>query len=291
MQFSVHSTDGPWGPWLDAAAEEEDQPDAGSPRGGGDARLARRQPHLGRRRERDPVPHHAAAVRDLRASFVRSPELRIPLRAVASAGSPPIVSRSAWGADESIREAAPQYAPAIRFASVHHTAGPNDYSPAQAAAIMRGIEVYHVKSNGWNDIGYNFLVDRYGTVYEGRYGGIDRNVIGALRPRLQHRLDRRRRDRHVQHRRASRPRPRRRSRSSSPGGSTSPTSIPLSTLTFVSGGSERYRAGVPVFLRAVSGHRDTGLTTCPGDLLYAQLDAIAAKTQAIGLAEALRARR
>ena len=58
---------------------------------------------------------------------------------------------------------------------------------------------------------------------------------------------------------------------------------PVSTLTFVSGGSERYRAGVPVVLRAVSGHRDTGLTTCPGDLLYAKLDTIAAKTQAIGL--------
>ena len=74
---------------------------------------------------------------------------------------------------------APSYAPAIRFAVVHHTAGTNDYSPAQAAAILRGIELYHVKSNGWNDIGYNFLVDRYGTVYEGRAGGVDRNVIGA----------------------------------------------------------------------------------------------------------------
>ena len=221
-------------------------------------------------------------MRDLRASFVRSPELRIPLRAVASAGAPPIVPRSAWGADESIRKGAPLYAPAIRFASVHHTAGTNNYSPAQAAAIMRGIEVYHVKSNGWNDIGYNFLVDRYGTVYEGRYGGIDRNVIGAyargfntgsigvavmgtfstaaipaaaeasLEKLLAWRLDLA----HVD---------------------------PVSTLTFVSGGSERYRAGVPVVLRAVSGHRDTGLTTCPGNLLYAKLDTIAAKTQAIGL--------
>ena len=91
-----------------------------------------------------------------------------------------IVPRSAWGADESIRRnAAAATPPAVRFAIVHHTAGPNDYSPAQAAAIMRGIQVYHVKSNGWNDIGYNFLVDRYGTVYEGRYGGIDKNVIGA----------------------------------------------------------------------------------------------------------------
>ena len=118
-------------------------------------------------------------VADLRASFVRSPELKIPLRAVATAGSPPIVPRAAWGADESIRRNGPEYAAAIRFAIVHHTAGPNSYSPSQAAAIMRGIQIYHVKSNGWNDIGYNYLVDRYGTVYEGRFGGIDKNVVGA----------------------------------------------------------------------------------------------------------------
>ena len=67
----------------------------------------------------------------------------------------------------------------VRLAVVHHTAGTNSYTRAQAAAIVRGIEVYHVQGNGWNDIGYNFLVDRFGTVYEGRGGGVDRNVIGA----------------------------------------------------------------------------------------------------------------
>ena len=67
----------------------------------------------------------------------------------------------------------------MRLAIIHHTAGQNDYTRAQAPAIVRGIELFHVKGNGWNDIGYNFLVDRFGTIYEGRFGGVDRNVIGA----------------------------------------------------------------------------------------------------------------
>ena len=65
------------------------------------------------------------------------------------------------------------------FAVVHHTAGSNSYTAAQSAAIVRAIELYHVKGNGWNDIGYNFLVDKYGQVFEGRIGGIERNVVGA----------------------------------------------------------------------------------------------------------------
>ena len=96
-----------------------------------------------------------------------------------STGTPPIMPRLSWGADESIRRGPPTYAPAVRFAIVHHTAGRNDYSRAEAAAIVKGIQLFHVQGNGWNDIGYNFLVDRFGTIYEGRFGGIDRNVVGA----------------------------------------------------------------------------------------------------------------
>ena len=281
VRFQVRSSEGRWGPWLSATPEEEDQPDTSA----AEAATSKGW-RLGNPTWVGPsngIRYRVSGrVADLRASFVSSPELMIPLRSLAAAGSPPIVPRSTWGADESIRRNEPEYAPSVRLAIVHHTAGPNGYSPSQAAAIMRGIQLYHVKSNGWNDIGYNFLVDRYGTVYEGRFGGVERNVIGAhargfntgsvgvavigtfesegipavaeasLEQLLAWRLDLA----HVD---------------------------PLSSLTVVSGGSERFPAGVPVILRAVSGHRDTGLTQCPGDRLYAQLGSIAAKTLAIGL--------
>src|SRR5258705_92285 len=103
----------------------------------------------------------------------------LTMREVPLHGSPPLIGREAWGANEAIRRAPPSYAPSVQFGLVHHTAGSNSYTASQSAAIVRGIEVYHVKGNGWNDIGYNFLVDKYGQVFEGRYGGVDKNVIGA----------------------------------------------------------------------------------------------------------------
>ena len=102
-----------------------------------------------------------------------------PPRTLSAAGAPPIILRPAWGAPEAIRRDDPEVAPRVRITVVHHTAGTNSYTRAQSAAIVRGIMVYHVQSNGWDDIGYNFLVDRYGQVFEGRYGGIERNVVGA----------------------------------------------------------------------------------------------------------------
>jgi hypothetical protein len=221
-------------------------------------------------------------VRRLRAFTIWSPVEHRVYRTLSVAGSPPIVSRHAWGADELLRRNQPRYAPAVRLVFVHHTATPNDYTPDQAAAIVRGIDVFHVRSRGWNDIGYNFLIDRFGRIYEGRYGGMTRNVIGAhalgfntgsvgvavignftsaqppaaairsLERLIAWRLDLA----HVD---------------------------PVSKLVYVSGGSERIRAGTRVTLRAVSGHRDTGATTCPGTQLYRQLDGIARAAEQIGL--------
>ena len=101
------------------------------------------------------------------------------MRRLSIAGSPKIFMRRGWNANEAIRRGVPAYASSVQFAVVHHTAGSNTYSASQSAAIVRAIEVYHVQGNGWNDIGYNFLVDQYGQVFEGRFGGVERNVIGA----------------------------------------------------------------------------------------------------------------
>ncbi len=62
---------------------------------------------------------------------------------------------------------------------VHHTVNANSYTRAQVPSLLRGIYAYHTKSRGWSDIGYNFIVDRFGRIWEGRYGGVDRPVVGA----------------------------------------------------------------------------------------------------------------
>jgi uncharacterized protein YgiM (DUF1202 family) len=92
---------------------------------------------------------------------------------------PRVIPRSEWGANESYRFEDygewwfPQYR-TVRHAIVHHTETSNVEEPLQA---IRAVYYYHAVTRGWHDIGYNFLVDRFGNIYQGRAGG--QNVVGG----------------------------------------------------------------------------------------------------------------
>ena len=220
----------------------------------------------------------------LRAHFFWSEPSPLLNHRVALVDSPSILSRASWNANERIVRADPYYADALNLALVHHTAGGTPANPDESGAIVKGIQRYHVTGNGWNDIGYNFLVDPFGQIFEGRGGGIDRNVVGAhargfntgavgvailgdyrgsegtptdqaiagLSELLAWRLD----VGHIE---------------------------PATLRTIISGGTSRYPAGEAVQLRTISGHRDTDFTSCPGNNLYSYLDDVAVDVASIGL--------
>jgi hypothetical protein len=108
-----------------------------------------------------------------------------PAASRAPYAMPAMVSRKRWGADERLRShngaacARPKYTTTVQAAFVHHTADRNDYTRTQVPAMVRAMYTYHVKSRGWCDLGYNFLVDRFGRAFEGRYGGTQLPVLGA----------------------------------------------------------------------------------------------------------------
>ena len=94
--------------------------------------------------------------------------------AAASADGPVIISRAAWGADESLMTWTPEYREVRKFV-VHHTATSD--GGLDPAAIVRAIYYYHAVTRGWGDIGYNYLIDKQGRIYEGRKGG--EGVVGG----------------------------------------------------------------------------------------------------------------
>ena len=99
--------------------------------------------------------------------------------AQAAVPQPTIITRKQWGADESLKRGETAYSDTIKVAFVHHVVSSNDYTPAQAAQQMRNVYSWFTEGINVNDFGYNFMVDRYGRLYEGRSGGIDKAVIGA----------------------------------------------------------------------------------------------------------------
>lgn len=89
---------------------------------------------------------------------------------------PGIVSRLAWGCPDGDRQhrGEPSYT-TVTHLIVHHTATGNEAS--DWAAVVRSIWNFHVFTNGWSDVGYNYLIDPDGLIYQGRAGGD--NVLGA----------------------------------------------------------------------------------------------------------------
>jgi N-acetylmuramoyl-L-alanine amidase len=192
-----------------------------------------------------------------------------PARAArpSRAPKPEIHTRKDWGAKERWRTSRPRYNDQLKQVHIHHTAGSNDYKRSEVRGILRSIYRYHTKTLGWSDIGYNFLVDRFGRAWVGRAGGAAKLVRGAHTLGFNHsstgiavignfeqktpradvvtmlvrlaawKLDKAGRD-------------------------------PRGRVRVTSKGSDLYPKGKRVRLPVVDGHRDTNQTACPGQLLY-----------------------
>ena len=132
-----------------------------------------------------PANTETSIAQNLSAVLITPPQSPVdtqwtPPTATLGPGQPPnIISRAQWGAGTSMRCGGPSYGSGIRAAVLHHTATGNDYSPQDSAAIIRSIYAYHTITLGWCDIAYNALVDKYGQVFEGRGGGITKDVLGS----------------------------------------------------------------------------------------------------------------
>ncbi|GAA4932647.1 uncharacterized protein with LGFP repeats [Actinomycetospora succinea] len=282
----VRSTDaaGQWGTWtgLDPAGSEKDAPPEGAPQAGGT----------------DPIwvgERTAVQVRALRAGAPVTDEVQVVRidpgvgsndRAIGALGSargpaaPQYVSRSQWGADETKATWGPETTPTVRAVTIHHTSESNDYSPADSPAIVRAIFAYHTQKQGWGDIGYNALVDKYGTIFEGRAGGMDKAVVAAHAGGFN-----------------------RETWGIAMMGNymtEPPTPAALNSvaaiaawklgglyrdpreqvqLTSAGGGTSRFPKGKSTTVPALFAHRDVGNTSCPGDAGYAQMDPLRDQVQ------------
>jgi hypothetical protein len=218
------------------------------------------------------------ALRGVRRLVATVAGLRLTAPASAAVSEPAWVTRAGWGADESLRSGSVATAP-VKMAFVHHTAGGNTYAREDAPAVVRGIYAYHTQTLGWNDIGYNFLVDRFGTIYVGRAGGPRQGVVGAHTYGFN---------------------------TGSTGVSVMGTYTsaappaaataslehllawklglhgvgPEGTATMTCGASEKHTSGQTVTFPVIAGHRDANYTVCPGDAFYAALATLRAQVAA-----------
>jgi uncharacterized protein with LGFP repeats len=194
----------------------------------------------------------------------------------AGPGQPAIIARRAWARGVAHPRVAPEYG-AVELAFVHHTENPNGYLRAEVPAMLRAIFAFHRYVRGWNDIGYNFAIDAYGRVFEGRAGGIDEPVVGAhaggynlvssgvavLGSFMSRPISRA--ARHALQRLLA--------------WKLSLHGVPADgqvTVTVNPAGAvySRFPANARVPLPRIAGHRDGDTTDCPGDALYGELPRI-----------------
>jgi hypothetical protein len=272
IQVRAKTADGRWSPWLDLPAAHGHGPD------GSRARLS------------DPAWTGPARLFQLRAAAplggakVVLVDSGTPARAAAAPffvdaglqagpGQPDIIARSTW-ATSACAPRRPALLGQVQLVFVHHTVSSNSYRASQSAGMVRAICLFHKYGNGWNEIGYNFVVDRFGQIFEGRKGGIDEPIVGAqaggynvyssgvallgtfsgaapsraafdaLAELVAWKL------------------------------AIHGLAVPgRTTVQVTSTGApySRYRAGSRVSLDRVSGHRDADLTSCPGNVMYRRL--------------------
>ncbi len=265
-QMRTHSSQG-WSEWTTIEIDNDDAPDPNGPEGRA-TRPSSKPTWVG---VADGYElHFPDSAAQAEVFLVRdNGEQRV--QAAAGPNQPAVQPRSAWGAREP--KTALTNAPKVQMGFVHHTVNANDYAAADVPAMLRSIQAYHMDSNGWDDIGYNFLVDRFGTAWEGRAGSLNAPVVGA----------------HTEgfntgsvgvailgDFRTTAPSQASVAAASRVLGWKLGTSgvDPNGTATMTSGGNDTFAQGNVVVFPAIAGHRDGKSTTCPGQLLYDQLPAI-----------------
>jgi len=206
------------------------------------------------------------------AARVRKSQVTLPSGAQLA-----ITPRAGWGASRCKPRKTAGYG-TVDLAFVHHTDSINGYSRSESASVVLGVCLFHRNVNRWNDIGYNYLVDRYGQVFEGRAGGLEAPVVGAqaggfnlfstgiaaIGTYSSVRF----------------PAAGINSMAALLAWKFSQLGIPaVGTATVPSDGGPftPFRKGTPVTLNHISGHRDADSTACPGSALYRQLPALRAR--------------
>jgi hypothetical protein len=303
VQLRFRDRAGRWSEWISAASAAHG-PDAATPRArgatvgepvwSGGTRLVQLRSD---RRLADARLHTIDVSDGMGASAVALAAARSPLARLAAAalplagpalqagpGQPPIIARAAWARGSAPPKVAPEYG-AVRLAFVHHTENPNGYSAGEVPAMLRAIFAFHRYVRGWNDIGYNFVIDAFGRIFEARAGGVDEPVCGAqaggynlvstgiavlgsfsstpISPAARASLARLLAWKLALH------------------------GVPAQGRTSVrvnpaGAGYSRFPAGALVSLPRIAGHRDGDSTDCPGSALYGELPGVRRSVLGLG---------